>query len=239
MLSSLKEKFLNVTQNVPLFSGDEKEQRARPDVNVNAGGEILKHFQDQWEEMHNTNEENASKANRVASDIDKISTKIASDKQNVALISHILLNSNLSANITNCLSSIKDLYAVSESLEKRLIELESVIEETEFQNLKVQHKYHLAQYQLKKEESLEKFKKTLEENHSKNVAEYEAKKKSIFQERQKVFQDAFKSDIELYKSLGTLPEMNNRKKQNGALLEEIQIDFDQSELDQFFSDNAK
>ncbi|XP_018562640.1 dysbindin [Anoplophora glabripennis] len=237
MLSSLKEKILNVKQNVPLFNTEGKEIKEKEAINLYAGADILQHFQNQWEELHQINEDNAKKAEIVAQDITKITSNITCSKENLSLITHILSNSNLPGNIGNCLENIKSLYTLSDKIESGLIDLENLIDEIEFEKLKVQHQFHLQQYELRKEESLESFKNTLEENHTRKVAEYEAKKKSVMEERQKAFQDAFKSDLEVYKSLGTLPEINQRK-QNGALLEEIQIDYDPSELDQFFNENS-
>lgn len=239
MLSSLKEKILNVKQNVPIFNieGREKDIKENETINLYAGADILQHFQNQWEDMHQINEHNAKKADGVAQEISKVTSRITASKENLSLITHIISNSNLCGNITNCLENIKTLYTLSDKIERDLINLENLIEEIEFEKLRVQHQYHLQQYELRKEESLESFKNTLEEAHSKKVAEYEAKKKNVMEQRQKTFQDAFKSDLEIYKSLGTLPEINQRK-QNGALLEEIQLDYDPRELDQFFNENT-
>lgn len=234
MLSNLKDKLLNVN----LFSSSEdRTAYVKDTVNVNAGAGILQHYQTLWEELHNANAENAKDADRIALEVDQISGKINSQKENLELLSHILSTSSLTSNITRCLDSINDLYKTSHSVEAELVKLESLIDQMGFENLKNRHNYHLNQYELRKEESLEKFQIKLEESHDKKVAEYEASKKAVQQERQKVFQDAFKTDMELYKSMGTIPEIT-KKGQNGALLEEIQIDYDQKELDQFFNDSS-
>lgn len=234
MLSNLKEKFLNVS----LFANtDEKNKKAKDKINVNVGAEILQNFQTDWEKLHKINEDNAKEAQKVADTIETISEKIKTDKKNLGLITHILSTSNLTTNIANCLSIIRDLYTISENIENDLIKLEDIIEGTEYENMKKQHQYHLVQYKERKQEALDNFKHSLEENHSKKVCEYEASKKTLMEERQKVFQEAFKSDLELYKNSGTVPVNQHQIKQNGALLEEIQIDFDQNELDQFFSNS--
>ncbi|KAJ8929967.1 hypothetical protein NQ314_017290 [Rhamnusium bicolor] len=176
------------------------------------------------------------RADQLAKEIEKISIKINASKENISLITYIISNSNLSTNVTNCLNKIKDLYTLSDSIEQGLINLESVIDENEFEHLKVQHEYHLSQYQLRKEESLENFKSSLDANHSMKIAKYESKKKVLCRKDRKFFKTLLKNDIESYKNLGTLPEMKQPKNQNSALLEEIQLDFDQNELDQFFGD---
>ncbi|KAG5897134.1 hypothetical protein JTB14_025087 [Gonioctena quinquepunctata] len=234
MLSSLKEKILSVS----LFNTtDEKQPCKKAEINLNAGAEILQHFQNQWEELHKINEENAKNAEKAAHEIERISAKINANKTNLELIEHIFTNSKLADNISRCLNAINDLYRSSEKIEHDLIKLETLMDEGDFQRLQRQHKYHLDQYQIRKEESLETFKSNLNEKHTKKIADYDASKKIVLEERQKVFQDAFKTDLEMYKSMGTIPEISHSKKQNGALLEEIQLDFDQNELDQFFNDN--
>lgn len=39
-----------------------------------------------------------------------------------------------------------------------------------------------------------------------------------------------------HKNLGTMPKTEQVSKRNGAILEEIVLDYDQNELDQFFND---
>lgn len=230
MLSSLREKILNVS----LFTNSEEQYSKSNPVNINAGAEILTHFQNQWEELHKINEENATRAEKVANDIETVSSFVNNNKKNIAFINHILLNTNLSTNINKCLDSINDLYKGSEALEKELIHLEDLIDQAEFNKLKNRHKYHLEQYEKRKEDNFVNVKIALEAKHLKKVEQYESGKKAVMKERQQVFQDAFRSDLETYKNLGTVPKI--KQNQNGALLEEIQLDFDQNELDQFFNE---
>ncbi|CAG9836723.1 unnamed protein product [Diabrotica balteata] len=233
MLSSLKEKILNVS----LFhTGDEIQLTKKKLINVNAGAEILTHFQDQWEELHKINEDNARKAEKIAQEIDKISNYVSDNKQNLGLINHILITSQLSSNIDKCLKNIQELYNTSQTIEKDLIQLEDLIEQADFNKLKQEHEYHLEQYRSRKEDSLASFKTELNAKHLKTIEEYEIKKNAVLAERQQVFQDAFKSDLEMYKTSGAIPGRIQQKTQNSALLEEIQLDLDQNELDQFFSD---
>ncbi|XP_072385196.1 dysbindin protein homolog [Diabrotica undecimpunctata] len=233
MLSSLKEKILNVS----LFhTGDEIQRTKKKLINVNAGAEILTHFQDQWEELHKINEDNARKAEKIAQEIDKISSYVSDNKKNLGLINHILITSQLSSNIDKCLKNIQELYNTSQTIEKDLIQLEDLIEQADFNKLKQEHEYHLEQYRSRKEDSLASFKTELNAKHLKTIEEYEIKKNAVLAERQQVFQDAFKSDLEMYKTSGAIPGRIQQKTQNSALLEEIQLDLDQNELDQFFSD---
>lgn len=54
-------------------------------------------------------------------------------------------------------------------------------------------------------ETFQQFKDILEENYQKNVQTHDTEKQKQLEERQKVFQEAFKSDLEVYKNLGTIP----------------------------------
>lgn len=233
MLANLREKLLNVN----LFSTSEESPIVINDkINVNSGASILEHFQKQWEELHQQNEENAKNAEEAAQVIDEISKEIKKNNDNIKLLTQLLATSGLSESISNCLNSVTHLYESAELVETDLIKLEEVIDEIEFQKMKSQHRYHLQQYEQRKEDTFQKVKATLEMEHTNRVKEYEASKQKMLKERQKVFNDAFKSDIETYKSLGTVPKNDQISNKNGAILEEIELDFDQNELDQFFND---
>jgi hypothetical protein len=95
MLSTIRDKLLNVTKTVPLFSSNSDKGCVQCEVNLNAGSEILTHFQNEWEVLHNTNEDNAKKAAAAAATIAKITHKIDRDKQSLSVMTHLLTNSNL------------------------------------------------------------------------------------------------------------------------------------------------
>ncbi|XP_056642314.1 dysbindin protein homolog [Diorhabda sublineata] len=236
MLSSLKEKILNVS----LFNNGEDSQLSKKRlINVNAGAEILAHYQNNWEELHGINEESAEKAEKLADEIEKISTFVSDNKKNLEFINNTVLYSKLSSSISKCLEDIQRLYESSENIEKKLIKLEDLIDEADFNKMKNRHVYHLEQYKMRKDESLTNLTAELKVKHLKKVEEYELSKKELLKERQQVFQDAFKNDLEIYKNSGIVPGQIQNKRRNGALLEEIQLDYDQKELDQFFNDDIK
>lgn len=233
MLANLREKLLNVN----LFHASEEPPVAIPtEINTNAGANILKHYQEEWEKLHKLNENNARKADDAAKSINQISTEINNNKENVKLLTHLISNSNLTENISNCLHAVTHLYDTTKKVEDGLLKLEQIIDEIEFQKLKSQHQYHLKRYENRKADNFEKLKTSIELEHSRKVREYETNKQQVLEERQKVFQDAFKLDLETYKNLGTIPKNNQISTKNGAILEEIELDYDESELDQFFND---
>ncbi|KAF7274371.1 hypothetical protein GWI33_012957 [Rhynchophorus ferrugineus] len=172
----------------------------------------------------------------VAEKIKSITSRVDGDRENLVQINHILTNSSLTRNISQCLTQIKQLYSSCEVIEQKLVELEDVINEAEFRNIKKKHLHHLDCYRQRKAESLKYLQQSLEDNYQQKLKDHDIKKKSQLEERQKVFQEAFRSDLETYKHLGTIPKVNLPKQQNGAILEEIELDFDQKELDKFFED---
>lgn len=60
-------------------------------------------------------------------------------------------------------------------------------------------------YQCFSVDTLNKLKESLDKHYVEQVAKFEISKKHVLEERQKVFQDAFKGDLEVYKTLGTIP----------------------------------
>lgn len=155
MLSSLKDKLLNVTKSVPLFnSGNHANNiqggNVQSELNLNAGSQILSHYQDEWEALHQLNEENAKEAEKVAGVIDRITNKVDRDKKSLVAMTQLLTQSNLGANIEHCTKDIKALFDSFALAEERLQQLEDIIENIEFEKMKKRHRYHLQQHQLRK-----------------------------------------------------------------------------------------
>ncbi|XP_060529084.1 dysbindin protein homolog [Cylas formicarius] len=238
MLSGIKEKILNVKKNVNLLGNDYKYTTSNEKLvsNSNAGAPILTCFQKHWEDIHNLNESNAKQAEKLATEIELISKTVRSDKQNMEIIKHNLITSKLTHNIGYCLNQIKDIHDICEKIEEKLVNLEIVIDEVDFEKMKERHRYHLNNYKERKEERLVNLKLMSEKEYHREVEQVETSKKLLLEERQKVFQEAFKNDLELYKSLGSIPKLDLPR--NGALLEEIDLDYDETELDQFFNEGA-
>lgn len=155
MLSSLKDKLLTVTKNVPLFSSgnhanNKQEGNVQSELNLNAGSQILSHYQNEWETLHRVNEENAKEAEKVAEVIDRITNKIDRDRKSLVLMTQLLAQSNLEANVENCTKDIKALFDSFILAEEELQQLEDIIENVEFEKMKKRHRYHLQQHIFRK-----------------------------------------------------------------------------------------
>ncbi|XP_044745451.1 dysbindin protein homolog [Coccinella septempunctata] len=233
MLSNIKSKFLNVSKNVIFPTNDQNEENP---VNFEAGSEILDYFRNEWSILHNASENNAKKANEVAKEIESVYTKIKKTENDMEYIVETLTTSNLTNNINGAHQKINDLLDLCEKVEKGLIEFEKTIDEIEFQNMKKRHTYHLKKYEERKEENFKLLQSKLEQERKEELEKAERDKAKIMEERQKVFQEAFQNDLEIFKALGQIPKLELNK-QPSALLEEIEIDYDTEELDQFFEDS--
>ncbi|XP_045483388.1 dysbindin protein homolog [Harmonia axyridis] len=233
MLSNIKSKLLNVSKNV--FSQSDKNEKNT--INYEAGSEILDYFRNEWSSLHNASEDNAKKAAEVAEIIDTIQTRIKKTENDLETITDILTGSNLTNNINEAHVKINDLLNLCDTVEKGLIEFERTVDEIEFQDMKKRHAYHLTKYEERKEESLKLLQLKLEEERNEELAKIELERVEKMKERQKVFQEAFQNDLELFKTLGQIPRLELNQ-QSSALLEEIQIDYNMEELDQFFGEST-
>ncbi|XP_066143758.1 dysbindin protein homolog [Euwallacea fornicatus] len=239
MFSGIRYKLLQVKSNVSLFGSDDtsvKSQKQTALYNPQTGAPILHHFQQHWQELHALNEFNAKAAQGVSIQIENVFSRIAQSKSDIDLISHLLTSSNLTRNISKCLRQVQGLYESCKEAEGKLEQLEDMLDQQEFEQMVLRHHGHMQSYEERKLAALEKVQSALEEEYQKKVLEMESSKKLLLEERQKVFHEAFKSDLEVYKNLGTIPKVKLSKSHNGPILEEIQLDFDQSDLEQFFNE---
>ncbi|KAF5279665.1 hypothetical protein FQA39_LY18249 [Lamprigera yunnana] len=236
MLTSLKGKLLNVGKISILSTTNEEEPIKPPTIAVNAGAGILTHFQEQWAELHNINEENASNAAKLAQTINNLHTKIYKDHTNIIEIIQLLnATPTINKSIEICCQQVKDLQQSFEKVEKGILDFEDIVERVDLEKRKVEHKYQLALYKEKKLVHFEKLRAELATKHAELVAVQELQQKKALEERQQAFQDAFNTDLETFKSLGSIPKIEKNASQSGALLEEIQLDLDQQDLESFLN----
>ncbi|ENN71378.1 hypothetical protein YQE_11925, partial [Dendroctonus ponderosae] len=239
MFTGLKDKLRTVKNTVGFFVLDDSPVKLQPPpVNTQAGAGILQHFQDQWQDIHELNEQNASNAQKVAVEIQQVAKRMASSQTNIDLVTHLLTTSKLTSNIEQCLTQVDQLYKTCEVVEQKLLDFEVLLEDIEFEGMIKRHKALLESYKIRKQDNLNKLKESLDKHYVQQVAKFENSKKHVLEEREKVFQDAFKGDLEVYKSLGTIPKVDLPKTQSGAILEEIQLDFDPNELEEFFNNTS-
>lgn len=155
MFTGIKDKLLTVKNNVTLLTtGDSPLKSKQPEqtpFNPKAGSAILQHFQNCWEELHGLNEDNARAAENVTTHINQTSSAINKSKEDIDMVGHILTSSNLTTNIAQCLKQMNILYSSCEIVEKKLLELEDLLDETEYQQMVKKHRHHLDSYKTQKQ----------------------------------------------------------------------------------------
>ncbi|KAF2885236.1 hypothetical protein ILUMI_20955 [Ignelater luminosus] len=235
MLTTLKGKLLHVSKIGLLSPTNEEKPIQKPSIDLNAGAEILSHFQQEWAELHELNENNARKATTLAETINNMHDKINKDYNNIIDIIHIVNGKpSLNKSIDKCAVQLQQLHESFQNTEESLINLEQIIDKIELEKKKVDHKYQLTLYKEKKLANFEKLRTELAVKHAQSVMDQELKQKKMLEERQQAFEEAFNNDLETYKSLGTIPKIET-KVQTSALLEEIQLDLDQQDLETFLN----
>lgn len=155
MFTGIKDKLRTVKNNVTLLTSGDSPLKSKPSeqshFNPTAGSPILQHFQNCWEELHALNEDNARAAEEVAAHINQTSSAVNKRKEDIDMVSHILTSSNLTSNITQCLKQVRELYSTCEMIEEKLLVLEDLLEETEYQQMVKRHRHHLDSYRVRKQ----------------------------------------------------------------------------------------
>lgn len=148
MLTGLKDKLLRVSSLSPR---EENPTVPFTNVNPNAGSELLTHYQQQWSEIHQQNEENAASIARIAAQICEMNSKTTRDHGNVAQLMHLLtVPNNIKVSVETCVGQLRELHDTFGAVEKELIALEDVVEDLELERKKSEHKLQLTLYKEKK-----------------------------------------------------------------------------------------
>lgn len=127
MINTLKGKFLSQkNQEVPLSTTLSPQK-------INAGAQILKHFQDHWSNLHALNEDNAKKLRTTADTAKLIYDQTEKQKKNFALINEWILSlPHLGKSLNHCAECLSEIYITCDKVERALYVLEDVIEDIEF-----------------------------------------------------------------------------------------------------------
>lgn len=122
-----------------------------PFINLYAGCDLLAINERQWTEIRDLNEQNAKKAEEIDASILEIR-----DRTERTLTTIQDVNVTLAAlpvvvtALNNCVDVIKDVGAKCETLEKKMMELEDLLEVLELQEKQLDHRFEMAMYKEKK-----------------------------------------------------------------------------------------
>lgn len=142
MLNTLKGKLLSATKNVDAPSQTEFiSSHILPSNVVNVGADILKHFQNQWVELHTLNEYNVKKIEIIAEHIREVHDKTEKQKKDFASLNDWVGSLPcLTDNLTHCAERLSNVYSLCADIERELLQLEDFIEKTEFETRNMEQK---------------------------------------------------------------------------------------------------
>lgn len=140
MLNTLKGRLLSATKSADVSAQTEFIGSRMPlPLNViNVGADILKHFQNQWVELHTLNECNVMKIQIIAEHIREVHDKTEKQKREFASLNDWMSSlPSLTDNLNHCAERLTNVYSLCDDIERELGELEDLIEkiETETRNM--------------------------------------------------------------------------------------------------------
>uniref|UniRef100_A0A1B0A2I7 Dysbindin n=1 Tax=Glossina pallidipes TaxID=7398 RepID=A0A1B0A2I7_GLOPL len=169
-------------------------------INASAGCQILSKYENDWQMLHQNNEENSKKAAELAEQIETIEQKMSNHQIIITdLLTSLAGLPKLTEKLKSCQHTLVEVQELHTLIERDFEKLEDLCEECDFQEQKLA---------LEQEERIH--------NH-------EVKLQQMQKERQAVFEDAFQYDLLEYKRTGQVPKID--KDLNSAVtLEEIVLD---------------
>ena len=207
---------------------------------MNAGSDLLNHYQNQWHELHGKNEQNANLAMQLAKSINQIDSET---KKHHAIMSEFLYQLSTLPQIEKTISSIEnELVKLKHQffqIEQKLTLLEIDKQKQDFDKIKLDHQYQLAVYKEKRASEFETVKVRLALDHTKKVQEYEQQQQSILKERQEAFQAAFEEELNYYKTQGKIEK--KEVKFDSPKIEEIIVadEAEEAALAKFLEDSTE
>ncbi|XP_011057706.1 PREDICTED: dysbindin protein homolog [Acromyrmex echinatior] len=240
MFGSLRSKFQTVQEGIsasirglstPEHPKSKKSANVR-NVNYDAGADVLHHFQLQWNELHELAEENAGKAQEADVLISSIYEKLQHEWNNVTCLNNTLAYiPKINNAIQDLMDQIGNLQEMFEEVEGALYRLEDLNEMLDLQSRQLDHRFQLALYKEKKLIELNNFKTKLANEHTERLSQHELNQQKKLKERRETFEEAFKEDLEEYKTTGSIPKLPVSAK--GPSLDEIVLDIDSKIFDEF------
>ncbi|CAK1591076.1 unnamed protein product [Parnassius mnemosyne] len=225
---------LQEVQKVTNIFKDKQKVSNENKVNYSAGGELLEKYQENWVELHANADRNA----RVADEVDKLiielhdTTKLRLQTANelAQALSHL---PNVTAGVAQCMDGLKNVKKLLNDVEEQLVEFEDFVERRKMEKWKLDHHYHLSLYKEKKMSALEEIRTNLVKENTEQNIQREKKQLAELQAKRENSAVAFESDISKYLSTGRVPSKSAAPPK--ITLEQIQLDDDQTDLENFLA----
>lgn len=257
MLENLRDKFYTVQQELSaglknLKVGEVSLSRSKSQlfrkkhfsVNFNAGADLLQHYQKQWQEFHNLNDDNAKQAEEVGRLIENLQGQCQEQSSAIQqIVIQLSQVPRLQTSVSTLMNKIGELEGIFEEVEVALFNLEDVIEMQQLQEKQLDQRFQLALHKEKRLAGFDDIKSKLAEDHAVKLLEYEKRQQKLQLEREEAFKEVFEEDMQQYKEFGCIerpPSCNSVRSTLG--LEEIQLDEDEEDkekLNEFLEDVDK
>lgn len=221
--------------NVPLVIPS-RHGRHFEGLRLDAGADLLNHYQFQWCRMREASDINYQLAEQADKAITSIESYISWQHQ---LVSTLTSNLSSVSSMVVQLQKITDSIGVTEATltktEEQLALLEDLVKDSQFDSELKDCEKKFIMLQDQKFSELEKLKSNLVAQHLQKVREYESKQIFKAKERQAIFEQAFETEIRQYKESGIIPRLSQVNRQT-ASLEEIVVEDDPSSLNEFLDE---
>uniref|UniRef100_A0A0A1X687 Dysbindin n=1 Tax=Zeugodacus cucurbitae TaxID=28588 RepID=A0A0A1X687_ZEUCU len=195
------------------------------DVNMAAGCNLLAKYEDAWKQLHDANENNATKATQVAKQIERIgqaTNVLHTDMTDLATcLSGIPA---LVEKLHESLETLQNVNKLSATVETELERLEDLCEECDLQEFMLNKQCELSQFKQMKMAELESYRQRVAAKHQDKIRQHEQNLRRIQRERQAVFDDAFRGDLAEFKSKGVLTKIQKEEPTLPVALEEVVLD---------------
>lgn len=248
MFESLRKNIQSVQDGITaglqrLSVGEQKPTQVSPSesqVNLAAGSDLLQMYQTQWATMHHLAEQNAAAAQDLDTSITQLADECECQHSQMAEIHSLLAHlPNIMAQLHSMLATIGSMRGLFEEVEGGLLTLEDLDEELTLQEQVLDLRLSLALAREKHTHRLNSLNSELRANHQAKMIVLENKKENERKEREKVFSEKFSEDIKNYKEQGHIKKrIPSTEEEAGLKLEEVDLEQDSSELDDFLNEPA-
>ncbi|XP_061448707.1 dysbindin isoform X3 [Rhineura floridana] len=256
MFESLRERLLSVQQDLTSglkTLGDKsreakisKQRTVQCSPEFSAGLVLLSRYEDTWATLHRGAKECAKAGELVDSEVVMLSAHWEKKRSGLLDLQEQLQQIPVFlADLESTTASLIQLEANFKEMENRLLYLEDLCGQCEFERYKHMQMLQLENYKKTKRKELEVFKAELDAEHAQKVLHMEHTQQLKLKEQQKFFEEAFQQDMEQYLSTGYLQIAERREPIGSMSSMEVNVDIleqmdlvdmsDQEALDVFLS----
>ncbi|XP_045505435.1 dysbindin [Colias croceus] len=227
---------LQEVQKVTNIFKEKQKTSTESRVNFGAGGALLEKYQEQWAELH----ENADNNAKAAEEVDKLILQLHEISKKRLKTATELANNighlpTLTANVAQCMDSLKNVQILLKDVEEQLIDFEDIVERSNMEKWKLDHHYELSLYKKKKMVQLEETRTRLAKENEERNNELERQQLAELQVKRENSAAAFQSDVARYLTSGSLPTSTGQQPPS-TTLEQIELDVDQTDLEKFLEE---